>query len=380
MKSMEVVTPELISGKRVLLRLDVDVALVRKSDVGDQMSDNRNPNSEIRYQVLEDFRLEAGLPTLELCLKHASHVVVMGHLGRPKGEDLSLSVKPVEEWIRKKLDPVLQKNLEILENLRFDPREESGNLEFAKELAAKGDIFVNESFAAYRSAASTTVLPTLLPHAAGLRFAKEVEVLTRIRENPEHPFVVIMGGAKVADKLPVIKEMAKIADAVLVGGLLPKEISKLQKTQNDSDISEGLRKTQKTSESDNLIIRSSGIPSSSEFFRNLSANVLVGKLNEVGNDIAQETVNAWEGLIKQAKMIFWNGPLGHVEKPGNDQSRKVYEMIKMSGARLVVGGGDIVAYLKTLGVLNEIWYVSTGGGADLNFLATGTLPTIEALS
>ncbi|MBI2595989.1 phosphoglycerate kinase [Candidatus Daviesbacteria bacterium] len=324
---MQTVTPSLIQDKRVLLRLDMDVVL---QETGGE------------WEVGEQFRLEAGAPTLEMCLTHAKSVVVMGHLGRPKGQKIArLSVKPVAEWLKKKFTQKFQAKLDILENLRFDPREEPCDEGFAKELADMGDFFVNESFAAYRPAASTTVLPKLLPHAAGLRFAKEVGMLTKVRENPSKPLVVIMGGAKVEDKLPVIEAMAKIADAVLVGGKLPLELNTTPRV--------------------------------------LPPNVLVGKLNEAGMDIAQETVDSWKSLIGQAKMIVWNGPVGFVEQPENDKSRKIAELVIQSRAESIIGGGDTVAYLAKLKFLDQFKFVSTGGGAMLEFLAKGTLPTIQAL-
>ncbi|KKQ77908.1 MAG: Phosphoglycerate kinase [Candidatus Daviesbacteria bacterium GW2011_GWF2_38_6] len=195
---MQVITKDLINGRRVLLRYDIDVVL----------------------HPLEDFKLKAGLETLKLCLENASKVILMGHLGRPEGKPVeSLRVAPIVEWFKSQgFEP------EILENLRFDPREESGDLDYARELAQMGDFYINEAFSSYRPAVSTTVLPTLLPHAAGLHFAQEVEILTRVRNNPKKPFVAIMGGAKVTDKLPVIEVLAKKADAVLVGGKLVSEI------------------------------------------------------------------------------------------------------------------------------------------------------------
>jgi len=325
---MQTVTSQFIQGKKVLLRYDIDVALeliVNSSE----------------FRVKEDFKLKAGLDTLKLCLENASKVIIIGHLGRPEGKVVSeLSVEPVRKWF------VSQGyNLEILENLRFDPREESCDVEYAKELAKKGDVYVNEAFSSYRPAASTTVLPTLMPYAAGLHFAEEVEVLLQVRNNPKKPFVAIMGGAKVKDKLPVISVLAQKADAVLVGGKLGAEI----KEQN-------LR---------------------------LPKNVMVGKGSDTGLDIAEETTSAWSRPISKAAEIIWNGPLGKFENPGNDQTKKVAEMILDSGATVVIGGGDTVAALNHYQLLEKAQkkaLVSVGGGAMLKLLSDGTLPTIEALT
>lgn len=324
---MQTINPQIISGKKVLLRLDIDVPIENG-------------------QVTEDFRLRAGLPTLKMCLDHASKVIVLGHIGRPGGKIVpELSVEPIRQWLPK------DKKLTVLENLRFDPREsfdsaqdKEAMMQFAKELAAMGDIYINEAFASYHPAVSTTILPTLLSHYAGLRFAQEVEKMTQVRDNPKKPFVAIMGGAKVEDKLPVINVLARSADAVLVGGKLIKELSAIS--------------------------------------LQLSDNVLVGELNEEGTDISKETIKKWEPIIKNAKMIVWNGPVGKFEDPKNDATKQLARMILESGAEIVIGGGDTIAALSQYGLLQEAEkkaFVSTGGGAMLKFLADGTLPTIEAL-
>lgn len=334
---MEVITQDLISGKKVLLRYDIDVALGKGT--GD------------RLQVTEDYKLKAGIPTLQFCLQYAQTVTILGHIGRPEGKVVDeLKVEPIIEWFKTQgfVEDLGSGKLTILENLRFDPREDEADLEFAKELSLKGDVYINEAFSAYRPAASTTVLPTLLPHAAGLHFAQEVKKLTEVRNppagGPKKPFVAIMGGAKVTDKLPVISALAKNADCVLVGGKLVSDIR-----QQNID---------------------------------LPKNVLVGKLNGDGFDIALETVESWRSLISGAKMIVWNGPLGKSEDPKYNQTEIIAKMILESGAEVVIGGGDSVAALNQYGLLKEAEqnaFISVGGGAMLKLLADGTLPTIEAL-
>ncbi|MCL4366266.1 phosphoglycerate kinase, partial [Patescibacteria group bacterium] len=254
--------------------------------------------------------------------------------------NLKSSLQPIKEWLEKSLG----QEVKLLENLRFDPREELEDEGFAKELAQMGDFYINEAFASYRPAVSTTILPKLLPHAAGLRFAKEVQVLTEVRENPKKPFVGIMGGAKVADKLPAINALAAKADAVLVGGKLIAEIR--------------------------------------EQHLEMPKNVMVGMLNEDGFDIALQTIEAWRSLISQAAEIVWNGPVGKFEDPQNDATKKIAGMILDSGAKVVIGGGDSIAALSQYGLLEKaqrLAFVSVGGGAMLKLLADGTLPTIEVL-
>lgn len=328
---MQVVTSELIQDQKILLRLDLDVPL----------EDGK---------VQDDFRLKVGLSTLKLCLEYGEQVVVMGHLGRPQGKVVpELSVEPIYDWLTQQGlgEKFKSGKLKLLENLRFEEGEEKGDLEYAKSLInlvdpkGKGNVvFVNEAFAAYHPASSTTVLPTLLPSYIGLHFAQEVEKLMQIRENPKHPLVLIIGGAKVEDKLPVVEAMSKIADYTLVGGKIVTERSKV--------------KSQKS-------------------------KIMFAELNEEGTDITKETVEEWRKIIVNAKMIVWNGPMGQVEEPRNFQTHNLANLIVQSEAETIVGGGDTVGYLEKLGLLERFSFVSSGGGAMLKFLVDGTLPTIEAL-
>lgn len=365
---MQVVTADFVKGKRVLLRYDIDVALEEG-------------------KIVEDFKLKAGLETLKLCITDASKVIIIGHLGRPfktaadekTGNPPELSAKPIQEWLEtylrgeemrlhlggvalvdfvKTLEEAQnsQSKVILLENTRFFHGEVPGaeyhatciskscDVDFAKQLASLGEVYVNEAFSAHNIAASTTMIPKLLPHYAGLHFVKEVETILNVRNNPKKPYVAIMGGAKVKDKLPVINVLAQKADAVLVGGKLVHEI----REQNVQ----------------------------------LPNNVLVGKLNQDGFDIAPETTDAWSGLISKAAMVVWNGPLGKFEDSKYNQTEKVAQMILDSGAEIVIGGGDSVAALAQYGLLEKaekVGFVSVGGGAMLKLISDGTLPTIEAL-
>lgn len=333
---MQTVSAGLVSNKKVLLRMDLDVPI----------KDGR---------VTEDFRLKAGASTLKLCVDYAEEVVMMGHIGRPAGEDPNFSVEPIYDWLNSHgFGSALEsKKLRLLENLRFESGEDKADLAYAKEILKlvqndNNNIFyVNEAFAAHHPAASTTVLPTLLPHAAGLQFSKEVAMLTKVKDNPAKPLVAIIGGVKVEDKLPAALALSKIADYVLVGGKIAKELSDGSHSPREAG--------------------------------QLSDNILLAELTEDGEDIAQGTVDSWQKVIMQAKMVVWNGPLGKVEDPKNDQSRKIAQFIIDSKAQSIVGGGDTVAFLDKEGLLDKFSFVSTGGGAMLEFLGYGTLPTIEAL-
>lgn len=330
---MKVVSEELVKDKKVLLRYDIDVPIENG-------------------HVMEDLRLQAGLRTLQVCLENAKEVIMMGHIGRPYGkEDPKYSVKPVYEWFEHYFQGHVPENFKLLENLRFEEGEEASSLEYAKELAALGDFFVNEAFASHNPSASTTLLPTLLPHAAGFCFAEEVEVLTEARNNPKKPLIVIIGGAKVADKYKSVVAFSKFADKVLVGGLLPKKI-KEEKLE-------------------------------------VSENVVLADLASSGIDISTSSLENFIQLIKTARQVIWAGPVGKYEdQEGLVATRKIAETLFNSAShsdlKVIAGGGDTTASLGKLGLLDEFLdhdniFVSTGGGAMLKLLTDGTLPTIKAL-
>lgn len=360
---MQVVSSDSIKGKKVILRYDIDVAL----EGG---------------KIVEDFKLKAGLQTLRLCIENASKTVIIGHIGRPfktaenekEGNPAELSAKPIQAWLEKELgesvefaetlEQASQSNSKIvlLENIRFFHGEVPGeeyhgtctsktcDVDFVKQLSSLGDVYVNEAFSSHNKAASTTMVPKLLPHFAGIHFAKEVGILLNVRNNPhgssnKKPFIAIMGGAKVKDKLPVITVLAKNADAVLVGGKLVHEI----REQN----------------------------------LELPKNVLVGRLNEDGYDISSDTTDSWKKMLLEAAMIVWNGPLGKFEDPKYNQTEEVIKIVLESNAEIVIGGGDSVAALSQAGLLEKAEkkaFVSVGGGAMLKLISDGTLPTIEALN
>jgi len=354
---MQVVDASFVHNKKILLRADIDLALEEG-------------------KIVEDFKLRAGIPTFKLVFGNASKVIIIGHLGRPfktaedekNGNPPDLSAKPIQAWFEKELGVDVdfaqtlqeaknsQSKLCLLENIRFFHGEVPGaeyhatctskscDVDFASQLASLGEVYVNEAFSAHNKAASTTMVPTLLPHRAGLHFVKEVETLLNARNNPKKPLIGIMGGAKVKDKLPVINILAQKADAVLVGGKLVAEI----REQNVE----------------------------------LPKNVMVGKLNQDGFDISSDTTESWKNLLMNAQMIIWNGPLGKFEDPKYNQTEAVIKIMLESEAELVVGGGDSVAALNQVKLLEKAQtkgFVSVGGGAMLKLLSDGTLPTIEAL-
>ncbi len=317
------VTPQFVKNKKVLLRLDLDVPIENG-------------------RVVDDFRLHAGLETLDLCLIHAASVVIFGHLGRPDGKDPNFSVKPIVEWFEKTFAHVdlPEGKLHILENTRFEKGEEDCDLEYAKQLASLGDVYINEAFAAYHPASSTTVVPTLLAHAAGLNFAKEVTTILELRSNPKKPQIAIIGGAKVEDKYESAIALSKICDLVLVGGLLVKNIKE-----------QGLE---------------------------VPKNMILATLNHSGLDLSESSAETFIDMIAHSKQVIWAGPVGKYEvEEGAKFTRKIAEAIINSKVNSIIGGGDTTAALGEY--LDKFSFVSTGGGAMLELLSKGTLPTVEVL-
>lgn len=330
-----------LAGKKIFVRGDIDIPI----------------EGEI---IKDDTRLIDIWPTIELLLSKNCEVILAGHLGRPGGKIApELSSRPVAEWISKRLrasDSVTEekvgefssfrvmKGLVVLENLRFDPREEDNDEGFGKTLADLAEIYVNEAFAvSEREHASIVGIPKSLPHFAGLRFQKEVEVFLSVLENPARPFVVVIGGAKLETKIPLISKMAQIADAVIVGGKLLAEIAV-----------------------GNPIL---GMD-----------KVKLLRLTPDGKDVTLESIAKIEGILSDSKTTVWNGPLGLVENfTYQVGTRRLAEFIAKTTARKVVGGGDTVGFLKKLGIESQYSWVSSGGGSMLEFLTTGSLPGIEAL-
>lgn len=324
-----------VSAKRVFLRADLDVPL-------------SNSNADVATR-LTNIKL-----TIEYLLgRGAKQVVIAGHVGRPKGPDTKLSTRNLLEPIKKilNLDVEFLESFDtaefgqvmLFENLRFWTGEIENDFEFAKDLTRMADVYVNDAFGnSHRNHASMVALPSILPHAAGLHLQKEVDELTRILENPDRPLVAIVGGAKIETKVPVISNLAKVADTVLVGGELPIEIKKQHLT--------------------------------------FGQNVIVGSLTSDTKDIDEGTVAKFKDAMNGAKTIVWNGPVGLFEEGFIDGTLAVATAIVGSGAYSVVGGGDSTQFLGQKGFLSKFSFVSAGGGAMLEFLSGKKLPAIEALS
>ena len=297
----------------------------------------------------ESWRMKAILPTIEHITELASSVTVISHLGRPKGKVLKdLSLMPLKSK--------LPKDIELLENLRFDPRENKNDLSLAKELAEGKDVFVNDAFSAsHRKHSSIVSLPKLLPSCLGPLFKCEIEALSK---DFERPMVMVLGGAKVNTKLPLVKSFLESCDHVLLGGLIANAI-----------LDEGIdiTSTKMHLPVDAVTMEGScGVGSVKSYYDIL--------------DIGPDSVELFREVLKQAKTIIWNGPMGKFEdrrfRQGTLDLVKVIAGVK---ATKIVGGGESVDIIDDLNLESKFDHISSGGGAMLQFLANGTLPGIEAI-
>jgi phosphoglycerate kinase len=329
-----------VAGKRVLARVDFNVPL----------EDG---------QVADDTRIRAALPTIQLLLERdAAKVRLCSHLGRPKGEDPALSLRPVEEHLRSLVD---DPRIAVLENTRFHPGETTNDPEFARELAEGSDVYVNDAFgSAHRAHASTEGVAHLLPAYAGLLLERELEELGALLEDPGRPFVAILGGAKVEDKIGVLEALAQRADEVLVGGKMAEEVSPRDKVVLPVDVVAAAAFEQ---DAESEVVAADAVPE-----------------GWLGLDIGPDTREAFATEIAEAKAVFWNGPMGVFEWPRFAAGTEaVARAVADADAHTVVGGGDSVRAIQELGLADQIDWVSTGGGASLEFLEGKELPGVAAI-
>lgn len=331
-----------VAGKRVLVRADLNVPL----------EDGK---------VADDTRIRAALPTLELLVERgAAAITVCSHLGRPKGPDPKYEIAPVAARLHELIDA----DITVLENTRFDPRETANDPSFAQELAGGNDLYVNDAFgSAHRAHASTEGVAHILPAYAGLLLLRELEELGRLIEGPEHPFVAIVGGAKVEDKIGVLRSLAEKADVVLVGGKMAEEIR-----AHPIDVPVKLP---------------SDVVAAAAFEADAESKVV--PVDEVpdgwlGLDIGPATVEAYAKRIAMAKTVFWNGPMGVFEWPRfAEGTLGIARAVAAADAHTVVGGGDSVRAIEEAGLADQIGWVSTGGGASLELLEGKELPGVAAI-
>ncbi len=364
-----------LEGARVLVRTDYNVPL-------DERDGQR--------WVADDFRIRASLETLGWLQARGARVTVCSHLGRPDGAfDPRWTMEPVARRLHE-----LCPQVELLENLRFDPGEKADAPEFVDRLVAGFDAYVNEAFGvAHRAHGSVVGPPRRLPSAAGRLLAREVEVLGGLLRQPKRPFVVVLGGAKVADKIGVVRSLAAVADVIAVGGAMAFTFLAALGRQVGSSIvdPEHLEECRALLvEQEAPILLPSDVVALEPGGRALGAGVPGVSDTKVlgphipdgwqGLDIGPDTASAFEEAIASAKTLFWNGPLGAFEDPRfAEGTRRIAQAVAACPGHTVVGGGDSVRAIDRLGVAERIDFVSTGGGASLALLEHGDLPALAAL-
>jgi phosphoglycerate kinase len=333
-----------VPGKRVLLRADLNVPL----------EDGH---------VADDTRIRASLPTLRLLLdRGAARVAVCSHLGRPKGPDAAYSMTPVADRLRGLLP---DERIDVLENTRFDPGETKNDSATARRLAEGSDLYVNDAFgSAHRAHASTEGVAHILPAYAGLLLEQELEMLGRLLGDVERPFVLVAGGAKVEDKLEVLVNLGRRADSVLIGGKMAEELRGESPLPYDADLP-------------------TDVVAAAAF--EADAESRVAPYDELpdgwlGLDIGPQTRERFADVVRAARTVFWNGPMGVFEWPRFAEGTKaVAQAAADADAYTVVGGGDSVRAIHELDLADRISWVSTGGGASLELLAGKELPGVVAI-
>lgn len=379
-----------LKGKKVLARFDFNVPLTK---------------TEPR-QITDASRIDLALPTIRLILeKGASKIVLMSHLGRPDGQpNAKYSLEPVATYLAEKLgtDVVLttsavdagvkeflslpETKIVLLENLRFSPLEEKNDQEFAEKLASYGDVYVNDAFgAAHRKHASVHAVNNYFRGRAyaGLLLKKEIDALGHIMEKPAKPFVAVLGGAKVADKIKTIERLLVLVDKILIGGAMAYPFLKAK----GHVVGKSLCSDDDVALAKQLIAQDKGhkiqLPVDHVVALNPDAPASIAALigeDQMGLDIGTRTIQNYGDLLKNAKTVFWNGPMGLFENPTFAKgTMEVAKLIAHTDAFTVVGGGDSVAAAHQSGFAEKFSHVSTGGGASLEFIEKGELPGVQIL-
>ncbi len=376
-----------LRNKTVFMRVDFNVPLA--------------PGGQ---EITSDKRIKASLPSIKYALEQGAALILASHLGRPKGKvNPEMSLKPVAARLAELLPGVkvtmapdcigadipkpAPGEIVLLENLRFHPEEEANDAGFAKQLASGVELYVNDAFGtAHRAHASTVGMIQFVPKAAaGLLMDKELEYLNKVTSHPEHPAVAILGGAKVSDKIEVIQNLSKFVDKLLIGGAMAYTFLKAQ----------GLPTGTSLVEADKVDLAGQLLSSCGEKLMLPVDHVVAKELKEgaenqvvttipdgeMGLDIGPKTIEAYSAVIRSAKTIIWNGPMGVFEKKPFDKGTvALAHAVAESGAVSLVGGGDSEKAVKSAGVTDKISHVSTGGGASLEFLSGIQLPGVAALT
>lgn len=381
-----------VKGKRVFVRVDFNVP----------MDENRN--------ITDDKRIRAALPTISHLIAAGARVILASHLGRPKGKpDDKFRMDPVAQRLSNllgkevtKVDDCIGQEVEkavsemndgdvlLLENVRFHPGETKNDPEFAKALAALADVYVNDAFgAAHRAHASTAGIAEYLPSAAGFLMQKEIETMGKALEAPERPFVAILGGAKVADKIGVIRNLLEKVDTLIVGGGMAYTFFKAQgyeigQSLLDAESLDLARELMQTARENNVkFLLPVDIIVADRFAADAQHKVVEATAIPAdwqGLDIGPRSVELFKEEIKKAKTIVWNGPMGVFEMPAFAKgTNAIAQALAESEATTIIGGGDSAAAVEQAGLADKMTHVSTGGGASLEFLEGKVLPGVAAL-
>ena len=382
-----------VSGKRVLVRCDFNVPM--KDGV-----------------ITDDIRITSALPTIKYLIENDAKVILMSHMGRPKGEPKpEFSLKPVadrlaqllgmdvvfaasdvvvDDSVRAKADELKPGQVMLLENVRYRKEETKTEEPFTGELASLGDIFVNDAFGtAHRAHCSTAGLAKYMPSVSGFLIEKEVKFLGDALEDPQRPFLAIMGGAKVGDKIPVIENLLKKVDSLIIGGgmsytffkAMGYEIGKSILDEESIDLAKELMK--KAEDAGVKLLLPVDTVCAKEFDNDSESGVFDRDsipADMMGMDIGPKTVELYKTAIAEAKTVVWNGPAGVFEMPNFAAGTKaIAEALASSGAVTIIGGGDSAAAVEQFGLADKMTHISTGGGASLEFLEGKDLPGISCL-
>ena len=382
-----------VKGKKVLLRCDFNV-----------------PQDKATGAITDDKRIRAALPTVQYLLDNGAAVIACSHLGKPKGEwKRALTLAPVAERLgellgrevifaadivgedaRAKAAALQPGQIMLLENLRFDPREEKNNPEFAKELADMAELYVSDAFGTvHRAHASTAGVAAYLPAVSGFLIGKELEIMGKALEDPARPFVAILGGAKVSDKIAVIENLLNKADTIIIGGGMAYTFIKAMGYNVGTSLLEADKveyaadMIRKAGEKGVMLVLPVDTTVADKFAPDAaSLTVDVQNIPDgwMGLDIGGATMNLFETAIKTAGTVVWNGPMGVFEfEKFAAGTRAVARAVAESGAVSIVGGGDSAAAVEQLGFADAITHISTGGGASLEFLEGKELPGVACL-